>query len=152
MFCKDTLTIYPSEREKVLVSLHQSHQGITQTKLLALGCVFWPGINKAIEKLFGSVKFKAQNAAAPLTPTPTPSCPWQICASDIFTLDGVDYIILTDFYSNVMLVCSLPPGQSKSAKVIHILEEWFCDHCTPEVIHTGDGPQYASAAFSELQY
>ena len=95
------------------------------------------------------MRFQAQNAATPLTPTPTPSHPWQICASDIFTLDGVDYLILADFYSKVILARNLPAGQSNSAKVIHILEEWFCDHGTPEVLCTDNGPQYASAAFAD---
>ena len=76
------------------------------------------------------------------------SCPWQICASDIFTLAGADYLIFADCYSRVILVHNLPAGQSNSAKVIHILEEWFCDHGTPEVLCTDNGPQYASAAFT----
>ena len=95
------------------------------------------------------MRFQAQNVATPLTPTPTHSCPWQICTSDIFTLDGVDYSILADFYSKVILVCSHSAGQSNSAEVIHILEEWFCDHGTPEVLCTNNGPQYASAAFAD---
>ena len=45
--------------------------------------------------------------------------------SDIFTLDGVDYHILGSWLSLVILVYNLPAGQSNSAKVIHILEEWF---------------------------
>ena len=61
----------------------------------------------------------------------------------------MDYLILADFYSKVILVCNLPAGQSNSAKVIHILEEWFCDHDTPEVLCTDNGPQYASAAFAD---
>ena len=85
------------------------------------------------------MRYQAQNAATPLTPTPTPSHPLQICASDIFTLDGMDYLIIADFYSKVILVYNLPTGQSKSAKVIHILEEWFCDHGTTEVICTDNG-------------
>ena len=95
------------------------------------------------------MRFQAQNAATPLTPTHTPSYPWQMCASDIFTLDGMDYLILADFYSKVILVCNIPAGQSNSAKVIHILEEWFCDHGTPEVLCTDNGLQYASAAFAD---
>ena len=95
------------------------------------------------------MRFQAHNAATPLTPTPTPSHSWQICASDIFTLDGTDYLILVDFYFKVILVCNLPAGQSISAKVIHILEEWFCDHGTPDVLCTDNGHQYASAAFAD---
>ena len=44
---------------------------------------------------------------------------------------------------------NLPTGQSNSAKVILILEEWFCDHGTPKVLGTNNGPQYANAAFSD---
>ena len=95
------------------------------------------------------MRFQAQNANTLLTPTPTPSHLWQICASDSSTLDGVHYLILADFYSKVILVHNLPAGQSNSAKVIHILAEWFCDHGTPEVLHTDNGPQYASAAFAD---
>ena len=95
--------------------------------------------------------FQAKNAAAPLILTPTPSHPWQICTLDIFTLDSVDYCILAGFYSKVILICNLPAGQSNSAKVIHILEEWFCDHGTPEVLCTENGPQYAIAAFPDYQ-
>ena len=135
MFHGEALIIPPSEMEKVLGTLHQSHQGISKTQLLACGCVFWPGINKAIEKAVWQceicMRFQAQNATTPLTPTTTPSCPWQICASDIFTLNGMDYLILADFYSKVILVCNLLTGQSNSAKLIHIMEEWFCDHGTP---------------------
>ena len=59
----------------------------------------------------------------------------------------MDYLIFADFYSKVILVYNLPAGQSNSAKVIHILEEWFCDHDRPEVLCTYNGQQYASAAF-----
>ena len=153
MFHGEVLIIPPSEREKVLDNLHQSHQGITKTQLLACDCVFWPVINKAIEEAVQQcetcMRFQAQNAATPLTPTPTPSCPWQICILDIFTLDSIDYLILADFYSKVILVFNLPTGQSNSAKVIRILEEWFCYHGTPEVLPTDNGPQYASAAFAD---
>ena len=151
VFHGEALIIPQSEREKFLGTLHQSHQGITKTQLLAHGCVFWPDINKAIEKAVWQcetcMRFQAQNAATPLTPAP--SHPWQICASDIFTLHSVDYLILAEFYSKVILVCNLPAGQSYSAKVIHILEEWFYDHGMPEVLCTDNGPQYASAAFAD---
>ena len=68
------------------------------------------------------------------------------------TLDGMDYLILADFYSKVILVCHLPTGQSNSAKVIQILEGWFCDHGTPEVQCTDNGLQYASATFVDCSF
>ena len=61
----------------------------------------------------------------------------------------MDYLILADIYCKVILVHNLPTGQSTSAKVIHVLEEWFCDHGIPEVLCTDNGPQYARAAFAD---
>ena len=76
VFHGEVLTIPPSERKNVLSTLHQSHQVITKTQLLVHGCVFWPGINKAIEEAVQQcetcMRFQAQNAATPLTPTHTP--------------------------------------------------------------------------------
>ena len=104
----EALNIPPLERERTLHQLHQFHQGITKSQLLACGCIFWPGINKAIEEVVcqceACTQFQAQNAAASLTPMPTPSCPWQKCALDIFTLEGANYLICGDFYSKIILI------------------------------------------------
>ena len=139
-------------KENVLGTLQGSHKGITKTQSLTHGCVFWPGINMPIEEAVQQyemcMRFQSQNAAAPPRPTPTPLHPWKICTLDIFTLDGVDYLILADIYSKLILVCNLPAGQSNSAIVIPILEEWFCDYDTLEVLCIYNGPQYASTAFA----
>ena len=50
VLCGEALIIPPSERERMLQQLHQFHQGITKAQLFTCGCVFWPGINKAIEE------------------------------------------------------------------------------------------------------
>ena len=104
----EALVVPPSERERVLQQLHQFHQGITKAQLLVCRCIFWPGINKAIEGVVHQCEtctwFQAHNAAAPLTPTPTPSAPWQMCTTDIFTLEGVDYLICSDFYLKMILI------------------------------------------------
>ena len=109
------------------------------------GCIFWPGINKAIEEVVHQcetcTQYLAQNAAAPLTPTPIPCCPWKMCTSDIFTLEGADYLICGDFYSRMILVHCLPSGQSNTGKVILLLKEMFSEHGIPETIHSDNGPQ-----------
>ena len=79
-----------------------------KSQLLARGSFFWPSINKAIEEVVCQCEtctwFQSQNTAALLTPTPTPSCPWQMCATDIFTLEGVDHLVVGDFYSKMIFV------------------------------------------------
>ena len=108
VLCGKALIIPPSERDRILQLLHQCHKGTTKGQLFMHGCVFWPVINKAIEEPVGQSEtctwFQAQNAATPLTPMPTPSCPWLICTMDIFTLEGTDYLICGDFYSKMILI------------------------------------------------
>ena len=102
----EALVIPPAERERVLHQLHQFHQGITKSQLLTHGSFFWPNINKAIKEVVHQcetcTKFQSQNAAVPLTPTPTLSHPWQMCATDIFMLEGVDHLVVGNFYSKMI--------------------------------------------------
>ena len=120
--------VFSSERERILHQLHQFHQGITKSQLLTHGCIFWTGINKAIEEVVHQcetcTQFQAQNAAAPLTPTPTLSNPWQMCASDIFTLERANYLISGDFYSKMILIWHLPSGQSKLLQSSGCSRKW----------------------------
>ena len=150
----EALVIPPAKRERVLHQLNQFHQGITKSQLLARGSFFWPCINKAIKEVVCQcetcTQFQSQNAAAPFTPTPTPSCPWQMCATDIFTLEGINHLVVGNFYSKMILVWCLPPGQSNANKVISLLKEMFSEHGIPEVLHSDNGPQYMSAQFADF--
>ena len=118
------------------------------------GSFFWPGINKAIKEVVcqceACTQFQSQNAAAPLTPTPTPSCPWQMCATDIFTL--VDHLVVGNFYLRMIFVQCLPPSQSNANKVVLLLKEMFSEHGIPKVLHSDNGPQYASTQCYVRQY
>ena len=118
------------------------------------GSFFWPSINKAIKEVVHQcetcTQFQSQNAAAPLTPTPTPSCPWQMCATDIFMLEGIDHLVVGDFYSKMIFVWCLPPSQSNANKVISLLKEMFSEHGIPEVLCSDNGPQYASVQFADF--
>ena len=150
----EALIIPPAKRKRTLHQLHQFHQGITKSQFLARGSFFWPGINKAIKEVVcqceSCTQFQSQNAAAPLTPTPTPSRPWQMCATDIFMLEGIDHLVVGDFYLKMIFVQCLPPGQSNANKVISLLKEMFSEHGIPEVLHSDNGPQYASAQFANF--
>ena len=141
-------------KERVLHQLHQFHQGIAKSQLLACGSFFWPSINKAIEEVVHQcetcTQFQSQNAAAPLTPTPTPSHPWQMCATDIFLLEGVDHLVVGDFYSKMIFIQCIPPGQSNANKIVSLLKEMFSEHGIPEVLCSDNGPQYASANFTDF--
>ena len=81
---------------------------------------------------------------------PTLSCPWQMCTMDIFTLEGIDYLICGDFYSKMILIQHLPSGQSNTVKVVLLLKDMFLEHGIPKILHSNNGPQYVSAQFTEF--
>ena len=81
---------------------------------------------------------------------PTPSHPWQMCAMDIFTLEGINYLIYGNFYLKMILVQHLPSGQSNTVKVVSLLKEMFLEHGIPKVLYCDNGPQYASAQFTKF--
>ena len=150
----EALIIPPSERERMLQQLHQFHEATMKAQLFMHRCVFWLGINKAIEEAVQQfetcTQFQAQNAAAPLTPMPTSSCQWQMCATDIFTLEGINYLICGNFYSKMILIQCLPSGQSNTVKVISLLKEMFSEHGIPKILCSDNGLQYVSAEFTEF--
>ena len=150
----EALIIPPAKRERVLHQLQQFHQGIMKSQLLACGSFFWPSINKAIKEVVCQCEactwFQSQNAAASLTPTPTPLHPWQMCATDIFMLEGIDHLVVGNFYLKMIFGQHVPPGQSNANKVISLLKEMFSEHGIPKVLHSDNGPQYASAQFDDF--
>jgi len=152
IFKGETLVIPPGQRQRTLESLHKSHQGITKTTLLAKHHVFWPGYIKAIEETVKAcatcAQHQAQNAQLPLQPTPPPARPWQMVASDLFTFDGTDYLVIGDYYSKMHLVRKYPKGHTTAAKTISFLKEIFSEHGVPEVLRTDNGPQYSADEFT----
>ena len=93
---------------------------------------------------------QSQNVAAPLTPTPTPSHPWQMCATDIFKLEGFDHLVVGDFCSKMIFVRHIPPGQRHANKVVSLLKEMFSEQGIPKALCSDNGPQYLSAQFANF--
>ena len=65
-------------------------------------------------------------------------------------LEGVDHLVVGDFYSKMIFVQHLPPGQSNTNKVLSPLKEMFSEHGIPEVLCSDNGPQYVSAQFADF--
>ena len=73
-----------------------------------------------------------------------------MCATDIFTLERVDHLVVGDFYSKMIFVRHLPPGQNNTNKVVSLLKEMFSEHGIPDVLRSDNGPQYASVQFANF--
>ena len=143
VLCGEALIVPPSERERILqhpTSSSRNHQSPVVHMWMCLLARHKQAIEEAVWQCETCTQFQAQNAAAPLTPMPTLSHPWHLCTTDIFTLEGINYLICGDFYSKMILIQHLPSGQSNTVKVISLLKEMFSEHRIPEVLCSDNSP------------
>lgn len=147
------IVIPKSLTKEYLSKLHEGHQGIIKCQLRAKSCIFWNGINQEIEKMVQQCPVCQEcgnsQRAETLQPHEIPTRPWQFVATDLFTLDGKEYLLVADVYSKYPIVRQLPQ-QTTSHAVIRLLKEIFSEQGTPERLMSDNGPQYNSAMFVEF--
>lgn len=92
-----------SLRGRILEELHEHHFGIVKTKSMARSYIYWPSIDKDIEKVCKSCIYCLQNRAAPpkttLTPWKIENEPWDRVHMDYLDLNGKMVLIMVDAYS-----------------------------------------------------
>ena len=137
-------------RSYILRNIHAGHQGMEKCKLRAKTCVYWKGINADIERTVKTCSICQSNQssqqAETLLPHDIPDGPWQVLATDIFHLDGNDYVIVADYYSKMPFVRRLT-SNSTSATVISVLKQLFGEHGIPHKLLSDNGPQYDYVEF-----
>ena len=154
ILCGEALIIPPLERNKVLQSIHEGHQGISKCQYHSHQCVYWPGINWDIKCIIDACTtcqhHCPQGPQQLLKPSLAPEHPWQHLGADIMHFDGNEYLIIIDYYSKMPFVCRIPPSQCNAAMTTSTLKELFAEHGIPESLCSDNGPQFASTLFVEF--
>lgn len=152
LFYGSRLVVPNSLRAEVLRSLHKAHQGVTKVLQRAESSVFWPGIRRRVEDTTMACGpcMSAERAAKsePLISTPVPQYPFQKVGMDLFHLEGVDYLLIVDYFSKWPIVKEL--SVTTSGAVVHILRTVFSDWGTPEVVVSDNGPQFSARQFKQF--
>ena len=89
---------------------------------------------------------QSSQQAETLLPHDIPDGLWQVLATDIFHLDGNDYVIVADYYSKMPFVRHLT-SNSTSATVISALKQLFGEHGIPCKLLFANVPQYNCVEF-----
>ena len=138
-------------QKEILTRLHSAHQGIEKTKLRARTSVYWRGLNKDIDEITKRCticqELQPSQQKEPLISTEVPPRAWHTIGTDIFTLEGSEYIVVADYYSKYPFVRQIPGGQSNSKTVIKIMKQIFSEQGIPKVVRSDNGPHYNSQAF-----
>ena len=149
-----TRVVVPKQgREAVLQELHQGHPGISRMKSLARMYVWWPGLDKDIEKLLhGCTKCQEVSSVpppAPLNPWKWPTRPWARLHLDFAgPFEGRLFLIMIDAHSKWIEAVST--HSTSSAVVIEELRSVFARFGIPEMIVTDNGTGFVSQEFKSF--
>jgi len=146
-------TVIPKQlRAEYMDILHAGHPGVEAMRLRAKNMIYLPGISADIAKLASSCstcnKYHTRQQREPLKLHKVPTRPWQIVASDLFTWNNKEHLIIIDSYSGWFEINTLT--STSSDMVIRKMSSHFARYGSPEILLSDNGPQYSSAAFSKF--
>ena len=67
--------------------------------------------------------------------------PWEKIGADLYTIDGKDYLIVVDYFSNFWEIDHLP--DTKASTTIKKLKCHFARQGIPDIVISDNGPQFA---------
>ena len=140
----DSRIVVPKQaRPKLLELLHASHSGIAKTRKLAQSLYFWPGMGNEIAHLVQNCDLcqtiRPSLHAVPQQHPPA-DAPMHSVSADLFHVDGKNYLVMVDRYSNYMWVEML--NSTVTSRVTAALERWFLELGYPFIIISDGGPQF----------
>ena len=134
-------------RDKTLEQLHDCHPGVSQMKSLTRNLVWWPGIDKDIEKGCQECQEHQKSPTqAPLHPWDWPSRPWtRIHIYHAGPIQGKTFLVVVDAHTKWLEVMTVP---STSAQyTIQKLRILFATPGIPEIIVSDNGTGFISSEF-----
>ena len=140
-------------REAVLLQLHEAHPGITKMKSLARLYVWWPGIDKEIEKSVKQCRKCQQTQvlppSAPLHPWKWPSRPWTRLHIDYCgPISGKMVLVVVDSHSK--WIEAFPVYTANSQNTIENLRPLFAQFGLPETIGSDNAAYFLSDEFESF--
>lgn len=147
---KGTKIVVPESLHRcMLEETHKSPQGLQACLRRAREVFFWPRMFAQLKDLIHKCSIcqsvKPEQANEPFQPHPVPDRPWQRVATDLFTFENRNFLVLVDYYSNFIELDYL--ADTSSQTVIHKLKMHFARHGVPDYVASDNGPQYTSSEF-----
>ena len=130
--------------------LHQAHLGISHMKSLARCYVWWPGIDRDIERCVKSCDPCQQKQKSPpvipLYPWSWPSKPWTRVHIDyVGQFMGKMFLLIINAHSKWLEV--YPTAVTTSTATIVLLRKSFVTFGLPEVVVSDNGTNFTSKEF-----
>lgn len=140
-------------RSTLLVELHQSHPGMVRMKTLARSYIYWPGLDKDIERVVRDCDLCQEHRRCPprtvMHPWEWPDKPWSRIHADFAgPFLGHMFLILIDAHSKWVDVHIM--NTITSDATIEKLQGSFAIHGLPDTLVTDNGPSFKSECFAQF--
>ena len=140
-------------RDEMLQKIHKARQGADSSIRRARESLFWPGMLAAIrEKCLSCglcAQYLSERPQEPMRSHDIPTRPWSKISADLFQLDGSNYLVMVDHYSDVFEL-DLLSGNTSANTVIRAMKRQFARHGIPDECITDNGPQFESHEYSRF--
>ena len=144
-YCMDREFIPAPLQKEILSKIYEGHQGIQKCRLRASMSVWWPEISKHIKDLIQQcptcVKESSPSKES-LIPIDLSDYQWQKIGTDIFVMNGINYLVAVDCFSRYFETIKLK--STTSSRAIKALKSIFSRYGIPETVISENGPQYSS--------
>lgn len=139
-------------RQTLKDRVHSSHLGVEGCLRRARECLFWPNMNAEMKDFISRCAICRSHETSQQKETlmshDIPDRPWAKVGTDLFSIDGIDYLVTVDYYSNFWEVDKLE--DTESATVIRKLKAHFARYGIPDQVISDNGPQYTSNVFADF--
>ena len=149
LFKGNNLIVPKSKQKEMLQIIHGSHLGVIKCKSRARDLLYWPGMSMQIKHMCSNcavcLEHRKTNFKEPLIPHEAPKRAWSKVDTDLFYLNGHNYIIVVDYFSQYPEIQKLT--NTPSTEVITALKSIFVRYGIPDTVVSDNGPQYSSHKF-----
>ena len=109
-------------------------------------------VNRQIEDIVSQcatcAQFRKAQPAEPMISHEIPDRPWSKIATDLYHLNGPQYLILVDYYSKFPEIILL--NSTKAGPVIAAMKSIFARQGIPDSVMSDNGPPFDSATFASF--
>ena len=140
-------------KQCVMERLHEAHTGNAWIKALARGYLWWPGLDRAIEKCVQECSAcqssRKEQPVVPLHPWSWQDKPWSHAHVDYAgPMEGKMFLIVTDAHSKWVEIHG--STTSMSTATIEMLRRSFASLGLPEVLVSDNATMFTTAEFAEF--
>ena len=140
-------------RQEMLKRAHASHYNAVASWRGTRDCIFWPTLKGELTEFCENCEscsaYQPHQPKEPLMITTNATYPFQIVYQDFFSLNGRQYLVTVDVYSDFFEVDDF--GNNTTAdRLVQATQKHFARYGTPVELHSDNGSQFTSEIFTDF--